>query len=184
MARKHMLTCLLAAAVALPILGSAGDKNNANFLAATGKDMIISAIPGQVICAGGVPTGQHYPFRECSEGTNRTVVRGEVETTILSDVTGTGAAFLAGTTNTMVVNCNLDSALKGPCWGTFEMTVPGQGKWEGTWQGNMDLVNFVGSYSMVAQGSGDRLEGKQMRYEAIYDGTTYSAVFTARINGE
>ncbi len=184
MMRKYVLTSLLALAVAFPILGSAGDKNKANFLAATGKDTIIGAVPGQVICAGGVPTGQHYPYRECSEGTNQTVVRGEVETTILTDVAGTGAALLTGATNTMVVNCNFDRNLQGPCWGTFEMTVPGQGKWEGTWQGNLDMVTFVGSYSMVGHGSGGPLEGKQLKYEAIWDGTTYYAVFTARINGD
>jgi len=182
MVRKYMLTCLLAAAMAFPILGNAGDKNKANFLAATGKDTIIGVVAGHAICAGGVPTGGSYPY--CTEGTNQTVVRGEVDTSVLTDVTGSGAAMLTGATTTFVSNCNLDRNLQGPCWGTFEMTVPGQGKWEGTWQGPFDFVRFAASYSMVGHGSGGQLEGKQLKYEAFTDGTTFYAVFTARIHGE
>jgi hypothetical protein len=92
--------------------------------------------------------------------------------------------MLTGATNTYVSNCNLDRSLQGPCWGTFEMTVPGQGKWEGTWQGLFDFVHFAASYSLVGHGLGGELEGKQMKYEAFTDGTTYYAVFTARIKDE
>jgi hypothetical protein len=178
MIRRYVLTGFLAAAVAIPVLSSAGDKD-ANFVAATGKDTIIGVVAGQAICAGGVPTGGSYPY--CSEGTNQTLVRGERDFSILTDVTGSGAAMLSGATNTYVSNCNLDRNLQGPCWGTFEMIVPGQGEWEGTWQGFFDFVHFAASYSLVGNGSGRELEGKQMKYEAVTDGTTYYAVFTARI---
>jgi hypothetical protein len=182
MVRKSILTGLLATAIAFPVSGSAGDQGKANFLAAMGKDTIISVVAGQAICAGGAPTGGAYPY--CSPGTNETVVRGELDGSILTDVTGKGAEMLTGATNTYVSNCNLDRKLQGPCWGTFEMMVPGQGKWEGTWQGIFDFANFAASYSMVGHGLGGQLEGKQLKYEAFTDGTTYYALFTARIIGE
>jgi hypothetical protein len=179
MVRSSFLTCVLATAMAFPVSGSAGDQGKANFLAATGKDTIISVVAGQAICAGGVLTGGAYPY--CSQETNETLVRGELDGSILTDVTGSGAEMLIGATNTYVSNCNLDRNLRGPCWGTFEMTVPGQGKWDGAWQGIFDFVNFAASYSLVGHGSGGQLEGKQLKYEAVTDGTTYYAAFTARI---
>jgi hypothetical protein len=182
MVRRSIVTCLLATAMALPVSGSAGDQGEANFLAATGKDTIISVVAGQAICAGGAPTGGAYPY--CSQETNATLVRGELDGSILSDVTGSGAELLDGAMNTYVSNCNLDRKLQGPCWGTFEMTVPGQGKWEGTWQGFFDFLNFAASYAVVGRGSGGQLEGKQLKYEAFTDGTTYYALFTARIIGD
>jgi hypothetical protein len=184
MLRKTALTILAAAAVTVFLSVSAGAVDHSKFLAAAGKETIVGIQPGEVKCAGGVPTGQHFPNRECSPETNRTLVRGEVDSTILTDVTGTAAAMLSGGTNRIVVNCNLDRNLKGECWGTFELTVPGQGKWEGSWNGPIDLVNFIGSFSFVGHGSGGQLDGLQMKYDEVYDGTTPYAVFTARVNGK
>ncbi len=182
MLRKFAFTVLVTAAVAIFLTASAGATDNPKFLAATGKETIVGIQPGEVKCAGGVPTGQHFPFPECSPGTNRTLVRGEVDSTVLTDVTGTGAAVFQGGTSRIVVNCNLDANLRGPCWGTFELIVPGQGIWEGSWNGIFDLVNFVGSYSVVGHGSGEQLDGLQMKYDAVYNGATPYATFTARIN--
>lgn len=181
MLRKVALTMLATAAVAMFLTASAGATDNPKFLTAAGKETIVGIQPGEVRCAGGQPTGQNFPQPVCSPGTNRILVRGEVDSTVLTDVTGTAAAMLQGGANRVVVNCNLDSNLKGECWGTFEITVPGQGKWEGSWNGTFDLMTFVASLSAVGHGSGEHLDGLQMKYDAVNNGVTPYATFTARI---
>lgn len=182
MLRKVALTILLAAAVAITLVASAGAKDGPNFLTATGIEVMTGIQAGEVKCAGGHPTGLSYPDPACSPGTNRTLTRGEVDSSILMDVTGTGAAMLQSGSNRVVTNCNLDANLRGPCWGTFELTVPGQGTWEGSWTGTFDLVNFVASYSAVGHGSGGRIDGFQLKYDAVLNGVLPYFTFSARID--
>lgn len=170
MMRKIALTILLAAAVAMSVIASASANENRSFSVAIGKETIVGMQPGEVTCIGGVPTGKYYPDPQCSPGTKRMLVRGEVDSSILTDLTGTAAPMFQGGTNRMVVNCNLDANLKGECWGTFEITVPGQGKWEESWSGTFDLTNLVAFYSVAGHGSGGQLHGLHMKYDAAYPG--------------
>jgi hypothetical protein len=103
---------------------------------------------------------------------------------MLSGVTGTAASMFEGATYQLVLNCNLDKDLKGECWGTFKMTVTGQGEWEGSWQGKFDLVNFTGSYSAVGHGLGGPMDGLQMKYDAVYNGYTAPVMFNVRVNSK
>ena len=184
MRRRVALTILLVSAVAVLLTASAGAADNPKFLMANGTEIFLGLQSGEVKCAGGQPTGLQYPYRQCSEGTNRTLVRGEVQTVLLSGVTGTAAAMFAGATHRSVVNCNLDADLKGQCWGTFKMTVPGQGEWEGAWEGQFDLANLTGSYSAVGHGLGGPLDGLQMKYDAVYGGFTGPFAFNVRVNSK
>ena len=184
MLRRLALTILLVSAIAVFLTPSAGATDNPKFLMANGTEIFFDLQPGEVKCAGGQPTGLHYPYRQCTEGTNHTLVRGEVQTVLLSEVTGTAAAMFAGATHRLVVNCNLDADLKGEFWGTFKITVPGQGVWEGTWQGKFDLANLTGTYSAVGHGSGGPLDGLQMKYDAVYGGFTGPFEFNVRVNGK
>jgi hypothetical protein len=183
MLRRLALTILLVSAVAVFLTPSAGATDNPKFLMATGTENFLGLQPGDVTCAGGQPTGLHYPDRECSPGTHRTLVRGEVQLIQLSGAIGTAAAMFEGATHRLVLNCNLDADLKGECWGTFKITVTGQGEWEGAWQGRFDVANLTGFYSAVGHGSG-LLDGLQMKYYAIYNGFTAPVVFNVRVNSK
>jgi hypothetical protein len=68
---------------------------------------------------------------------------------------------------TFVVNCNFNAAYRGPCWGTFEWDVPGaDGVWIGTWTSPvMDLVTYESTFSMVGQGLGGTIDGKQLKFD-------------------
>jgi len=179
MLQKVALTILLALAVAISLAAPAEAKQNPKFLVAIGQETIVRIEPGRVECIGGQPTGQYYPDPQCTPGTDQILVRGEVDYTQFTDVTGTAAAMFEGATNRIVVNCNFDANLKGDCWGTFEITVPGQGKWEGAWSGPFDLTNLVAFYSVVGHGSEGQLHRLHMKYDAIYPGTTWYATFVA-----
>ncbi len=184
MLRRLAVTILLVSAVAFILTSPASASDNPKFLMATGTEIFIGLQPGEVKCAGGQPTGLHYPSRECTQGTNQTLVRGEVQTVLLSAVTGTAAAMVARATHSLVTNCNWDADLKGHCWGTFKMTVPGQGEWEGIWEGKFDLANLTGSYSAVGHGLGGPLDGLQMKYDAVYGGFTGPFEFNVRVNSK
>lgn len=163
---------ILAALTAISFTGSvalAGDP----FQIATAEEVPAGLLdPGTITCIGGEPAG---PF--CTPGTLRTHIRGQVVTAIYNNVQGEAAVLIDGM-NTITANCNLDDSLKGPCWGTFSWMIPGAGgHWDGTWNGQFDLLNDTSSYSAVAQGSGGDLDGLQLKVEAVHPaGSAFSSL--------
>lgn len=82
------------------------------------------------------------------------------------------AGELASGTGPVTMNCNLDSGLTGPCWGTFEYT-NSTGTWIGTWQGSFNFATGAGSYKAVAHGTGG-LQGLVLQSDVVYPG--YAAI--------
>ena len=82
------------------------------------------------------------------------------------------AGEIASGIGPVTMNCNLDSGLTGPCWGTFEYT-NSTGIWIGTWQGSFNFATGAGSYQAVAHGEGG-LRGLVLKSDVVYPG--YAAV--------
>lgn len=146
--------------------GHSSDK----FIYATGKEASGPSEPGGTItCIGGQPTGN--PFIVCTPETTRILIRGSIRNFFYVDLAGAAAPLFAGTAR-YVFNCNWDKNYSGPCWGTFEWPVPdtNNGKWEGSFTGNIDLLNIVVTGSIVGHGVGGELEGLHMKYDILYPG--------------
>jgi hypothetical protein len=122
---------------------------------------IMTTVPPEVRCVGGVPTGG---FPSCSPGTQRSFGRGEQSLWALFYPSESVASMLTGPL-TFVVNCNFNENYRGPCWGTFTWVV-GDGTWEGHWTAPvMDLMTYETRLSMVGFGRGDGLDGKQLKVD-------------------
>jgi hypothetical protein len=100
-------------------------------------------------------------------GTQRISGRSEVQSWLpYSEEENVPVSPLIAGPITFVVNCNFDSNLRGPCWGTFEWHVPGVGTWEGTWTAPvMDLMTYESEISMVGHGMGGEIDGKQLKLD-------------------
>ena len=124
-----------------------------------------TAIPPDLRCIGGEPTNLPFPYLPCSEGTRRVLARSEEQIWFPAYLSDSIAALLDGELK-FVVNCNMNASYRGPCWGTFEWTVPGVGVWEGTWTTPvMDLLTYESKLSMVGQGVGSEIDGKQLKVD-------------------
>ncbi len=133
--------------------------------------------PPQVSCAGGEPTG--LPFPPCSEGTGRILVKDEVQQWAPASLSDSVRSWLMGTI-TFEINCTLNEAYRGPCWGKFEWDVPGVGTWQGSWTAPvMDLITFESKVSMVGFGAGGDIEGKQLRFDGR--SAPYDSYITGRV---
>jgi len=139
-------------------------------LVATAKEVLTDVVtPGTIVCVGGAPTNnpQGPP---CSPGTKQVLISYRNTLAQYQEVTGSAAALIRGQVN-VVVHCNLDGNYYGHCWGHFVWTVPeAGGQWEGTWGGPHDMLTNTVSYSAVGFGSGGKLEGLQLKWEAAYTG--------------
>ena len=94
-------------------------------------------------------------------------------TTQYQDTLVGAAAHLASGSGPITMNCNLDDALTGPCWGTFEFT-NGKGTWVGTWQGTFNFASGAGSYKAQGHGQGG-LKGMILLNDVVYPGWAVSA---------
>lgn len=161
-----VLALVLAVVVAVPV-GAQSAKLNI----ATGK--MFEGVPiewGETTCHGGVWYG--FPFA-CSPGTTRITVRNVVTGWFLSDPVGPAAGYLPNVPPVpgqpgparFGLNCNLDEALTGDCWGDFETTV-GDGQWVGAWHGKFDLGKLVAKMSLTAHGRG-AFEGRELKLDAM-----------------
>ena len=114
-------------------------------------------------------------------GNQRISTRSEIQTWMPVDASG-AAALLLGPTITFVVNCNFDSNLRGPCWGTFQWDAPGGGMWEGSWTTPvMDLITYESEISMVGHGMGGEIDGKQIKLDGGSAPNDYYITATVRI---
>ena len=163
----------------LRIDGMSAANSGAQFIYATGREASGPSEPGGTItCIGGQPSG--LPFPLCSPETNQILIRGTIRNFLYEDRAGAASAMFAGTTR-LVFNCNWDKNYSGPCWGTFEWPVPdtNNGKWEGSFTANIDLLNVVVIASLVGHGVGGDLDGLQMKYDVLYPGKDANHPFGA-----
>ena len=155
---------VLALAWAVPAVAQEG-KNNDKFI--TGDVLLGFAgtlLPPDVKCAGGQPSGLTFPH--CTTGTNRILTRNEVQLWKTDSPSPSVAAFVSSDQIQFVVNCTLNRAYRGVCWGTFQWDVVGGGRWEGTWTSPvMDLMTYESKMTMVGFGTGGAIDGKQIKFE-------------------
>jgi hypothetical protein len=139
-------------------------------LVATAKEVMTGlASPGTLICVSGTPASdpQGPP---CSPGTEKIFIWNRNSLFEFQDVAGSAAGLVKGRAS-VVVHCDLDSNYYGYCWGTFDWIVPeAGGKWAGTWGGMHDFLTNTISYSATGFGTGGKLQGLQLKYEAAYTG--------------
>lgn len=177
---KRLMFTLIPVVLACAWLGAMSPAEDPNALTASGGILIGLTDPGNVRCIGGEPTG--WPL--CSQGTQRIVWRGLTGAMLMQDVIGAAAEYVSGVWVTPG-SCNLDGNYRGPCWGTFEASAPGGGKWQGTWNAVLDFVTFGGTMSMVGTGSGSpAVEGLHIQIDAFSAGSgdeTAAMPFTARV---
>jgi hypothetical protein len=141
---------------------------------ATGTEVLAEMLnPGQLTCVGGVPTGTPFPPL-CSPETTQVQLRGRVSKATYVNLAGSGAWMFDGT-NTILANCDLSPAMAGHCWGTFSWAIEGAGTWEGTWDGDLDMMGGPGGYSATARGSGALLAGNALTYQAVTPLMTFMA---------
>lgn len=87
------------------------------------------------------------------------------------DVLVGAAGELASGAGPVVMNCNLDQQLTGPCWGTFEIE-NAHGTWTGVWQGTFNFVTGAGSYRAIGYGQGG-LKGLTLCNDVVYPGYAF-----------
>ena len=92
-------------------------------------------------------------------------------TTFLDTLVGP-AGQLASGSGPVVMNCNLDETVTGPCWGTFEFA-NATGTWVGTWFGEFNFVTGAGSYKAEAHGQGG-LKGMVLTNDVVYPGYAFA----------
>lgn len=92
-------------------------------------------------------------------------------TSVQEAVVGPAGEFASGT-GSVTMNCNLDQALTGPCWGTFEFE-NATGTWSGVWEGTFSFATGAGSYHGVARGRGG-LKGMVLDIDAVYPGWAFA----------
>jgi len=177
--KRHLMLltlCLIVFAVCLtPAAISAKSKTEL----ASGGFFLWLGDPGTAKCVHGEPTGYFPP---CTPGTRVTTWRNFTGPVAFGTVDGEAATFIYGVWE-IRGSCNLDKNLAGPCWGTFEGEAL-DGVWEGTWNGNLDFMNFGGDMSFVGHGSGGDVEGLHLKLDAVFEGTgdPYEPMpFTARV---
>lgn len=164
--KRHRMFGLLLLVASADAIAQAPSK----VLVATAKEAMTGlASPGSLVCVGGTPASdpQGPP---CSPGTRQILISYRNSLFEFQDIAGSAAGLIKGQAS-IVVHCNLDSNYYGYCWGHFVWTVPeAGGKWEGTWGGMHDLLTNTISYSATGFGTGGRLQGLQLKYEAVYTG--------------
>jgi hypothetical protein len=150
-------------------------------LVATGKEVhSATTSPGVVVCEGGQPSTQGPP---CSPGTKQIWIWNVVNVSEYTEVAGPAAAYLKGK-NTTVVHCKLDQNYVGLCWGTFEWEVPEMGgRWEGTWFAPGERAKGISINSASGYGYGGKLEGLQLKFDAVNPGGLSYSIFIARVHG-
>jgi hypothetical protein len=82
------------------------------------------------------------------------------------------AGDLASGSGPVVMNCDLDDTVTGPCWGTFEFE-NAQGRWVGTWHGEFNFVTGAGSYKAEGHGQGG-LKGMVLENDVVYPGYAFA----------
>jgi len=160
--RLSAMALLMGGLAAVITLGPI-EASPAKFLTAEGVYVISPDVidPGVTTCPGG-PCDPKSPVH----------IRGQV-----FEMTGSlqgDAGSLFGPSAIIRMNCNLDSLLTGPCWGTFEWNLPGEGKWKGVWNGKFDLLNYTGSYHSIGHGQGGCLEGLKFTMDSVMPGGPYA----------
>jgi len=173
--RLTLLVTVLVAAAGLQVAGQ-----HSNFsVGEVQLGYLETVVPPLIRCVGGELTGLAFPH--CSEGTQRIFGRSEVQSWVPVDPSAAVAPLLSGPI-TFVVNCNMNADYRGPCWGTFEWSVPGMGTWEGTWTAPvMDLMTYESQISMVGHGIGGEIEGKQIKLDGGSDPGDWYIAATVRI---
>ena len=132
--------------------------------------------PPDTTCVGGVPA-----YGYCSEGTTQVISRFEVQTWMPASPSKAVARLLNGPI-TFVVNCDMNGAYRGPCWGTFEWNVPGVGTWTGFWtMPVMDLITYESRLSMEGIGSGGEINGKHLELNGASAPGDWYVASTVRI---
>ena len=160
--RLSAMALLMGGLAAVITLGPI-EASPAKFLTAEGVYVISPDVidPGVTTCPGG-PCDPKSPVH----------IRGQV-----FEMTGSlqgDAGSLFGPSAIIKMNCNLDSQLTGPCWGTFEWSLSGEGKWKGVWNGKFDLLNYTGSYQCIGHGEGGSLEGLKFIMDSVMPGGPYA----------
>ncbi len=160
--RLSSVAVLMAGLVAVITLGSI-EASPAKFMSAGGEYMIFQVIdPGETTCPGG-PCDLESPVH----------IRGQV-VEMMGSFQG-DAGFLFGPSVIIKINCNLDSQLTGPCWGTFEWPLSEQEMWKGFWNGKFDLKNYIASYHSIGHGQGGCLEGFKFKMDSVMPGIPYAS---------
>jgi hypothetical protein len=93
-------------------------------------------------------------------------------TTQFQDVLVGPAGDLASGSGPVVMDCDLDETVTGPCWGTFEFE-NAKGKWVGTWRGEFNFVTGAGSYRAEVRGRGG-LKGMVLENDVVYPGYAFA----------
>ncbi len=93
-------------------------------------------------------------------------------TTFRDTLVGPAGGF-ASSEGLVVMNCDLDETVTGPCWGTFEFE-NALGRWVGTWQGRFNFVTGAGSYKAQGHGEGG-LKGMVLDNDVVYPGYAFGA---------
>lgn len=93
-------------------------------------------------------------------------------TTQFRDVLVGPAGEIASGVGPVVMNCDLDETVTGPCWGTFEFE-NATGKWVGTWHGEFNFVTGAGSYKVEGHGRGG-LNGMVLENDVVYPGCAFA----------
>jgi hypothetical protein len=167
MIQKAARTILIMAIASGITAVSAWAGGNFKFLMATGQIWQGPYLnPPEVVCIGGT-YDPNSGF--CTPGTRRTLLRNARSIWNFAEVQGSAASMFQGEFRP-VVNCNLNKNLQGECWGTFEAESSAGGKWEGTWCGKFDLVNYIAVISAVGHGDGGDIDGMQMKMDAMSPG--------------
>jgi len=165
MLTRSAVVCLVITLVCAAPAPAQQDKNNDKFL--TGDvwlGWVETLRPPDIMCAGGAPTGDVYP-PYCTPETKRIVGRNELQVWMAYYPDPSVAAFVGGEIQ-FVVNCTMNSAYRGPCWGTFRWELPGGARWEGSWTSPvMDLVTFESRMAMVGFGTGGAIDGKHLMFD-------------------
>jgi hypothetical protein len=161
--RLAMKGTLALAVVVLAVPGTLRAQGNLKALTGSGLlGYFLTTVPVEAHCAGGQVVSPDFPY--CSPGTKHILGRNEEQIWMPVDFTAPVATLLDGPI-TFEVNCNFNTAFRGPCWGTFTWE-SGGGIWEGQWVSSvMDLMTYESVISMVGFGTGGAIDGKQLKVD-------------------
>ncbi|MCX6545207.1 MAG: hypothetical protein NTV05_12465 [Acidobacteria bacterium] len=93
-------------------------------------------------------------------------------TTVFKDTLVGPAGEYSSAAGPVVMNCDLDDTVTGPCWGTFEFE-NAVGKWVGTWQGTFNFATGAGSYKAQGHGQGG-MKGMVLENDVVYPGGAFA----------
>ena len=117
----------------------------------------------------------------CPPGTTNVLDRLEVQTWAPVSPSRSVARFLKGSI-TFVVNCDLNAAYRGACWGTFEWKIDEGGTWAGFWNAPiMDLVTYESRLSMEGVGTGGEIDGRRLELKGASAPGDWYIASTVRI---